>query len=123
MNATTNHDNLAADLRARWVPTADQVANADNYLAAHPEVEYVYSIHLLVNKTFGFWTTDVEVRPTDFRPDEIFVDRVEAWKVLAARAEAYAKAHDIRRLTGGYTIHTRDGWAVFEDIGTTIGDA
>lgn len=105
---------LHVDLTYRWVPSEAQIAGAEALLAAglaDPD-DGVYTLHLLVHKSFGFWTTDVEV----VHLDGLFTTREAALGFLEqASAEHHRKTG--HTLTGGYTVHFAPGdWAVFEDI-------
>lgn len=122
---------LSTDLSARWTPSAEQDQQAweamDGRDCAEPRPTMVVTAHLLINKEYGWWGPDVEVRPID----GLFSDRDEASTALAEEAR---KAHEETGLpvTGGWTYHrlpqrdeaprTADGrywktsWSVFEDI-------
>ncbi len=101
------------DLKARWLPSADQMKLADALLAAGYDAERgdrrergVFTVHLLVNKTPGFWTTAVEVRHLD----GVFLSRDAAW--LHAVEQAKKHAHETGAgVVGGYAWHSRVGHA------------
>lgn len=102
---------LEQDLKTRWQPTSEQVEQAEVALAAHPEVRFVFTTHLLLNKFDGFWTDDIVVEPLP----GVWTEREKA---LAFVVEA-SKARFIQtgqRLVGGWTMHSKNGWGVFEDV-------
>lgn len=107
--------NLAADLTARWRPSYTQLADVEQAFAAAAGAgvrQAVFTAHILVNKHYGIWYTDVEVVAVP----GVFADRDAASAAAVAAAE---KAHTETGLpvTGGWTRHTTpDSWAVFEDI-------
>lgn len=99
-----------ADLRARWRPSDEQIAEARKLLVDFPEG--VITIHLLVNKTRGWWDEDVEVVPLE----GVFATRGPALATLVERAREF-HAETGKIVLGGYTWHTEgDNWAVFEDV-------
>ena len=103
---------LQADLRERWRPSDAQIEAADELLVRLPELDGVFSGHLLVGKELGFWTAEVEVVPID----GIF----ETWSgcfdaLRVAGDEIHARGG--RPVVGGYAWHSAPGcWAVFEDL-------
>ena len=102
---------LMQDLRTRWTPSPEQVAEAEALLAVTPE-RYVYTLHLLVNKEYGIWTEDVVVvhLPGVFNGRNVACDYLDA----AARRH-YGKTG--QKVVGGYTSHHAGGqWAVYDDI-------
>ena len=112
---------LQADLATRWRPSDEQIAEAERYLAEHPDADECYTAHVLVNKEWGFWTEDVQI--------------VHVTGVYRTRAGAEAAA-DFHRIQGdvptigGYARHSRVGadiaaaaglptpyvWAVWESF-------
>lgn len=113
--STMTLDPTAADLKARWTPSEEQVADATEYLAQHDSLKHAYTVHLLVGKNYGWWTTDVEVVPVP----GVFASRNEAIGTnLDALVNAKA-AETGKPVTGGYTSHYihegEPGWAVWED--------
>lgn len=102
---------LATDLTTRWKPTDNQIKLANVVTDATGDA--VYTLHLLVNKVYGFWTEDVEV----IGLDGIYTDRATALEALGALTKAYHKATG-RTVVGGYARHgTEHGkWAVWDDI-------
>ena len=101
---------LQEDMRARWRPSDRQIEQAEAMLLrGGPDA--VTTTHLLVNKRWGMWTKDVEVKHLD----GTFTDREEMYRHLSALVDAYCEAHEGVRVTGGYTWH-RPGreWACFE---------
>jgi hypothetical protein len=102
---------LEADLRARWRPSAPQIEAAERHLADHPDLDTVYTVHLLVNKRPFWWTLDVQVIPVD---GSVYETRD------AAFTRAVTLAQDSFARTGiptsaGWTIHRPDrSWAVWE---------
>ncbi len=111
---STSTVDLMSDLRERWKPSEEQIAEASEFYQRRPEAKDAVSIHLLVGKYDGFWTEDVEVVPVP----GVFTDRLSAWLSLAVLVPAKAKETGLP-VTGGYTYHdVVDGepkWAVFED--------
>lgn len=106
-----------ADLQARWRPSWEQVRQANALLSAGYDAvrgsrgeRGVFTVHLLVNKTPGFWTTAVEVVPLD----GVFTSRDAAW--LHADEQAKKHAHETGAgVVGGYAWHSAvDRWAVWE---------
>lgn len=108
--------NLHDDLTARWKPSDEQIAEADAAFAAHPSLKYVISGHFLAGKEYGIWTSDVELLyPSG--DDIVFVFDDAAYRAAQEVAEVAAvKAAGERPGTVGYTVHRREGWAVFEEI-------
>ena len=121
---STVHDDildLHDDLRARWVPGENQIRDARAVLDRCSSVrsprwgsasEYVWTLHILTDKSYGFWNRAVKVVPLD----GVFRTREAAFTYLGA----VVAEHD-GPCTGGYTIHSvgadgSDQWAVFEDI-------
>lgn len=110
------NDRLTTDLRERWRPTHKQIALADTVADTmgrngHGE-KVAYTLHLLVNKTYAFWTEDV----TLVHLDGVFTDRATALTALVALAAEYHERTG-KKVTGGFTRHYGDGeWTVFEDI-------
>lgn len=105
------------DLQARWRPSWEQVRQANALLAAGYDAvrgergeRGVFTVHLLVNKTPGFWTTAVVVEPLD----GVFTSRDAAW--LYADEQAQKRAKDSGAgVVGGYAWHMEaDRWAVWE---------
>lgn len=120
-------EDLQADLKARWVPTPEQVngANAlllEDVIATGDPVfngsvaDEIWTAHVLVNKVFGFWTADVRLVPVDG-----WFLTLNGASEAAQAATVKARAEHGVLCTGGYTRHTLDGFAVFEDIMTAAG--
>jgi hypothetical protein len=112
---TREFDTLEADLKARWKPSDEQIAEAAEYRAKHP-LAYVYTVHLLVNKYQHFWSTDVQVVPVP----GVFHSRNAAWAALEPLVKAKGEETGLP-VTGGYTSHHEDdefgpAWAVWEDM-------
>ena len=107
-----------ADLQARWRPSDEQVRQANALLAAGydavrgPRGERgVFTVHVLVNKIPGFWTTDVEVVPVD----GVFTTRDGAYLAAISAAERHAQHDTGVPVLGGYAWHSAvDRWAVWE---------
>lgn len=108
-----------ADLQARWRPSDEQIRQANALLSAGYDADRrtpegiqrgVFTTHLLVNKTPGFWTTAVEV----IHLDGVFICRDAAW----THADEQAKKHAHKTgagVVGGWTWHMAvDRWAVWE---------
>jgi hypothetical protein len=111
----TSHEALHEDLCERWRPSPAQIAAADDLLTSDPALRDtgVFSGHLLLNKHFGVWTTDVVVQSLD---EGIYRDANECTKVVRRMAEATRRRLGVA-VSGGYAWHTAPGeWAVFEDI-------
>jgi hypothetical protein len=99
------------DLRDRWKPSEEQVAEAAEFWAAHPQGRDVLTAHLLVGKYNGFWADGIEVVPVP----GVFTDRLDAWVALERLVKAKGEQTG-KPVTGGYAYHHEDGgWAVFED--------
>jgi hypothetical protein len=111
--------NLEQDLKDRWVPDEHQVILADALLKAGFDTERgdrrergAYTVHLLVNKEYGFWTEDVQL----VYVDGVFTSREAATQYAEDRARAHHEKHQVP-VVGGWTWHSAIGhWAVFEDI-------
>ena len=102
---------LTEDLQERWRPSPEQIAAAEKMLAATPE-QHVYTIHLLLNKEWGFWTEDVVV---EYVPG-VFNRRNVALDYLDRAAKEHYEATG-QKVVGGFTSHSAGGqWAVFDDI-------
>lgn len=103
---------LQRHMQAAWQPTDKQIALAEAALQASPETKYAYTLHLLLEKSYGVWTDDVAVVALD----GVFTDRATALAALKALSEQFHDATG-RPLTAGWTTHFNNGqWAVFEDI-------
>lgn len=114
---SNNYQTLMDDLKDRWQPSPTQIAAADLLLqagAVDPADGAVYTGHLLVNKSFGGWTSDVEI----IHLDGVFTARETCNQYVAAVA---ARRHEKtgEAICGGYTRHGRymdaPRWAVWED--------
>ena len=107
------------DLRERWLPSDEQMAQADALLTIGLDKERgedrergVYTTHLLIGKEYGWWGDGIKV----VHLDGVFTTRQAALDFLVMVAK---KRHDEggEKLTGGYAWHPRVGEAgVFEDI-------
>lgn len=101
-------NDLVADLAARWRPSDHQVALCTNATDDRP----MYTAHLLVGKTFGCWTNDVQV----VHLDGLFFTR-DAVCLYTQAAARFHHEHKGGRVVGGYTRHFGDKeWAVWEDV-------
>lgn len=108
-----------ADLRARWLPTSEQMKMANALLAAGYDAERplrrergVFTAHILTSKRYGVWTTDIEVVPVD----GVFLTRDGAQNACLQAAKAY---HDTtgNQVCGGWAWHMDiDKAAVWDDI-------
>jgi hypothetical protein len=106
---------LELDLRARWLPSDEQRADAEAQLKAGNKD--VYTVQILRNKSYGLWDFDVVVEC----PRAIFFDRDDA--ALYVLTLVYKIRTEGGTATGGYSHHYLDGAgneqaAVFEDIMT-----
>lgn len=111
---------LQQDLHERWLPNAEQMKMADalllaGYTAARPpefRERGVYTGHLLINKEYGFWTTDVQL----VFLDGVFLTREAVLDFVHLAAEKHYTQHG-EPLTGGWAWHFKVGEAaVWEDI-------
>lgn len=111
---------LQTDLQERWLPSPEQMTLANALLAAGYTAERgerrergVYTIHLLMNKSYGWWTEDVQVVPLD----GVFLTRNAA---IYAVHDAARRTHDLdpnQKVIGGWAWHSKvDHAAVWEDI-------
>lgn len=102
--------NLHEDLANRWAPSPEQIELAKVALEQSGQ-HFVYTLHLLLNKTWGIWTDKVTV----VHLPGVFLDRDEATTVLdTAALEHYNKTE--QSVVGGWTSHSSSGgWAVFDD--------
>lgn len=74
----------------------------------------VYTVHLLLNKEYGWWTEDVEI----VHLDGVFLTRSAALLFVEAEARRHFDKTG-EKVTGGYAWHMRVGEAaVWEDIGS-----
>ncbi|MGV8846098.1 hypothetical protein [Tessaracoccus sp.] len=102
---------LYEDLKNRWAPSPTQVETAEQALAGS-DLEYVYTLHLLLDKQFSFWSTSVTVQHLP----GLWQSRSEALGALVGAAEDHF-ARTGQGVIGGWTCHSAGGqWAVFEDI-------
>jgi hypothetical protein len=110
-----SYTDLELDLRARWLPSAEQRADAEAQLKAGNHD--IYTVQILRNKSYGLWDFDVVVEC----PRAIFFDRDDAaFHVLRLVTKLRVEGGIA---TGGYAHHFLDGngneqAAVFEDIMT-----
>lgn len=105
---------LQADLRARWRPTDEQTAAADQRLTQG--ATEVFTGHLLLNKEFGFWTQHVVVVAIA----GVYGSLEEAWSAVGDEVRK-CREGGIKKVTGGYARHSAPGeWAVFEDIASAF---
>lgn len=113
---------MEQDLRERWLPSPRQMELADAVLAEGlPETDWdsgAYTIHLLVNKQYGWWGEGIEIihiEEIEGVP-AVFLTRSGALTML----EGLAKAHHEKtgqKLVGGYAWHSKPGHAaVWDDI-------
>jgi hypothetical protein len=110
---------LQADLRTRWLPSAEQMKMANALLAAGYDAERpptrergVYTAHILTGKHYGFWTADIEVVPID----GVFLTRAAAQNACLNAAKAYHEATG-NQVCGGWAWHMGvDEAAVWDDI-------
>lgn len=117
---------IEADLRVRWLPSDEQMALADALLAAGYDADRridqagggswtesgVYTVHLLLNKEYGWWTEDVEI----VHLDGVFLTRSAALDFVHEAAQKHhEKTGD--KVVGGYAWHSKVGHAaVWDDI-------
>jgi hypothetical protein len=117
---------LEQDLRERWLPSAEQMRQADALLAAGYDQERecghdgvgrwrergVYTTHLLINKDYGIWTADVKL----VFLDGVFTTREAALDFVHMVAEKRHREGG-EKLVGGYAWHPSVGEAaVWDDI-------
>lgn len=111
---------LEADLRARWLPSAEQMKMADALLAAGYDAERpgtgrergVYTAHILAHKHYGFWTAEVEVIPVD----GVFLTRAAVQNACNNAARVYHETTG-NTVCGGWAWHSKVGHAaVWDDI-------
>lgn len=112
MNASTA--DLYLDMKARWAPSATQIALADAALTAElPEGHQpsaVFTVQLLVNKVEGVWDTDVEVAHVL----AVFMERSLAMDFGATEAARLSKRTG-KNITASFARHSGPGhWAIYE---------
>lgn len=72
----------------------------------------VYTAHLLVNKHYGFWTADIEVKAID----GVFLTRAAAINACTNAARVYHETTG-NTVCGGWAWHSKVGHAaVWDDI-------
>ena len=97
------------DLRDRWRPSAEQVAAADARLTEGHR--YVFTTHLLLNKSWGVWNEDVEVHPLD----GVYLDRDAAFSAVEEAVTLARAQLGTDKIVGGYALHAEPGqWAVWD---------
>lgn len=121
----SSYADLKQDLRERWLPSEEQMRQADALLAAGYDAERgpdrergVYTAHLLENKEYGIWTEDVRI----VHLDGVFLTR-EAVLTFVNTVARQRHEEGGQKVTGGWAWHSKVGHAaVWEDICSRFGE-
>ena len=98
---------IKRDLVLRWAPTGTQIDSAKRLLHNRPDALVLVAL-ILIGKSYGFWTTDIEVRPVD-----------GAW--LAASPDDIGPAREAALTAAATDLGTRTGtlsWCVIKPDGS-----